>query len=248
MSFAKFYHSLIFQFPMYLEPLAPRQANISGKDQPLVPIFWGNWKMRDYRFPPKKTTRGTNMDLEETHSEPFWGLTGATVSGGCSAQVFSSQKCAEPLLPRSTTSYDIQNLHDVQGNPRLPPTQCRKTRPYLRPYFGMMVVHKIHNPLTRPAISFGKWLGEDTLGFPHGKFAVQPRHFRGAVNVMVFISAATLCTKTRLRLQPRLHPFFCRAKRLRETLYERHCYLRISEIHQMRPFQRTLPSKLRSSY
>jgi len=68
---------------MYLEPFAPRHANISGKDQPLVPIFLGNWKMRDYRFPAKKKRQGepgTTMDLEETHSEAFWRLSGATVS------------------------------------------------------------------------------------------------------------------------------------------------------------------------
>ena len=43
--------SLILQVALYVEPVAPRQANISGNDRPLLPdiyiyILTGNWKMR----------------------------------------------------------------------------------------------------------------------------------------------------------------------------------------------------------
>ena len=39
--------ALIFRsFPIYLEPLAPRQANISGNDRPPGSKYIGNWKMR----------------------------------------------------------------------------------------------------------------------------------------------------------------------------------------------------------
>ena len=127
MSFAKFYHSLIFQFPMYLEPLAPRHANISGKDQPLVPIFLGNWKMRDYRFPPKKTTRGTNMDLEETHFMNHFGAWVVQQVSGCFSVL--SRFYLVQQLPKTS-----KILHDVHGNPRSHPPNAGATRPYLRPY------------------------------------------------------------------------------------------------------------------
>ena len=57
--------------------------------------------MRDYRFPPKKNDKGTNMDLEETHSFHHFGASLVQQVSGCfSAQVLIP-KCAEPLLPRS---------------------------------------------------------------------------------------------------------------------------------------------------